>query len=68
MAFEFMDRRKEKGYEKFNDIGGDFTDMLRVADSLRDDVKLIFTGHSENVGDTINEYWTLKTIGNNICL
>lgn len=63
MAFEFMDRRKEKGYEKFNDIGGDFTDMLRVADSLRDDVKLIFTGHSENIGDTMNEYWTLKTIG-----
>ena len=63
MAFEFMDRRKEKGYEKFNDIGGDFTDMLRVGDSLRDDVKIIFTGHSENVGDSINEYWTLKTIG-----
>lgn len=63
MAFEFMDRRKEKGYEKFNDIGGDFTDMLRVADVIRDDIKLVFTGHSENVGDTMNEYWTLKTIG-----
>ena len=63
MAFEFMDRRKEKGYEKFNDIGGDFTDLLRVADIIRDDLKLIFTGHSENVGDTMNEYWTLKTVG-----
>lgn len=63
MAFEFMDRRKEKGFEKFNDIGGDFTDLLRIADDVRDDLKLIFTGHSENVGDNINEYWTLKTIG-----
>lgn len=63
MAFEFMDRRKEKGFEKFNDIGGDFTDLLRVADIVRDDLKLIFTGHSENVGDNMNEYWTLKTIG-----
>lgn len=63
MAFEFMDRRKEKGYEKFNDIGGDFTDLLRVADIVRDDLKLIFTGHSENVGDAMNEYWTLKTVG-----
>lgn len=63
MAFEFMDRRKEKGYDKFNDIGGDFTDLLRVTDAIRDDIKLIFTAHSENVGDAMNEYWTLKTIG-----
>lgn len=63
MAFEFMDRRKEKGFDKFNDIGGDFTDLLRVTDSIRDDIKLIFTAHSENVGDAVNEYWTLKTIG-----
>lgn len=63
MAFEFMDRRKEKGYEKFNDIGGDFTDLLRVTEVIRDDLKLIFTAHSENVGDAMNEYWTLKTIG-----
>lgn len=63
MAFEFMDRRKEKGFDKFTDIGGDFTDLLRVADIIRDDIKLIFTGHSENVGDAMNEYWTLKTIG-----
>lgn len=63
MAFEFMDRRKEKGFDKFNDIGGDFTDLLRVTEVIRDDIKLIFTAHSENVGDTVNEYWTLKTIG-----
>lgn len=63
MAFEFMDRRKEKGFDKFNDIGGDFTDLLRVTDSIRDNIKLIFTAHSENVGDAVNEYWTLKTIG-----
>lgn len=63
MAFEFMDRRAEKGYDKFNEIGGDFTDMLRLADSLRDDIKLIFTAHSENTGDMMNPHWTLKTIG-----
>lgn len=63
MAFEFMDRRKEKGYEKFNEIGGDFTDLLRTADSLRDDLKIIFTSHSENTGDSMDQHWTLKTIG-----
>lgn len=63
MSFEFMDRRTENGYSKFNDIGGDFTDLLRIADFIRDDIKLIFTGHSENVGDLMNPHWTLKTIG-----
>lgn len=63
MAFEYMDRRKETGFNKFSDIGGDFTDLLRSADMLRDDMKLIFTAHSENVGDAMNPHWTLKTIG-----
>ena len=63
MAFEYMDRRKETGFNKFSDIGGDFTDLLRSSDILRDDMKLIFTAHSENVGDAMNPHWTLKTIG-----
>ena len=63
MAFEYMDRRKETGYQKFSDIGGDFTDLLRSADGLRDGMKLIFTAHSENVGDTVNPHFTLKTVG-----
>lgn len=63
MSFEYMDRRKETGYQKFSDIGGDFTDLLRTADILRDGMKLIFTGHAENVGDAMNPHWTLKTIG-----
>lgn len=63
MGFEFMDRRNEKGYDKFNSIGGDFTDLLRTADNLRDDLHLIFTAHSENTGDAMNPHWTLKTIG-----
>lgn len=63
MCFEYMDRRSEVGFQKFNDIGGDFTDLLRLADTLRDDLNLIFTAHSENTGDAVNPHWTLKTIG-----
>lgn len=63
MGFEFMDRREEKGYEKFNSIGGNFTDLLRTADCLRSDIHLIFTGHSENTGDVMKPHWTLKTVG-----
>lgn len=63
MSFEYMDRRKEVGFQKFSDIGGDFTDLLRSADILRDDIKLIFTAHSENTGDAMNPHFTLKTVG-----
>lgn len=63
MAFEYMDRRTETGFQKFNDIGGDFTDLLRLADDLRDDVKIIFISHSENTGDALNPHWSLKTVG-----
>ena len=30
MSFEYMDRRSETGFQKFSDIGGDFTDMGEV--------------------------------------
>lgn len=63
MSFAYMDRRSETGFQKFSDIGGDFTDLLRLADSLRDDLKLIFTSHSENTGDSMNPHYSLKTVG-----
>lgn len=63
MAFEYMDRRKETGFQKFSDIGGDFTDLLRSADGLKDGMKLIFTAHSENVGSSDTPHYTLKTVG-----
>lgn len=63
MAFEYMDRRDETGFKKFSDIGGDFTDLLRLADDLKDGTKLIFTAHSENTGDAMNPHFTMKTVG-----
>lgn len=63
MSFDYLDRRSETGFQKFSDIGGEFTDLLRVADTLRDDIKLIFTAHSENYGDAVNPKWGLKTLG-----
>ena len=36
---------------------------MRLADELRDGVKMIFTSHSENTGDAITPHWTLKTVG-----
>lgn len=63
MAFDFLDRREETGFKKFSDIGGDFADLLRSVDDLRDDLKVIFTSHSENVGDAMNPKFSMKLVG-----
>ena len=38
-------------------------EILRYADVMREDCKMIFLTHSENVGDTMNPKYTIKTIG-----
>lgn len=37
--------------------------MLNTALSLRDDLKIIILSHIENLGDTLNPQWKLKTAG-----
>ena len=37
MAFEYMHRAKEKGYEKFTDIGSNFFNLTETAINLPDD-------------------------------
>lgn len=63
MSFDFLDRRDETGFKKFSDIGGEFVDLLRAVDNLRDDIKVIFTSHSENVGDAMNPKFSMKLVG-----
>lgn len=60
IANEFMRRAKEKGYEKFTEIGSHFFEILSKAQSLRDDLNIIFLHHIEvtDLGKT-----KAKTIG-----
>ncbi len=37
--------------------------MLDAALALRDDLKVIMISHIENLGDTLNPQWKLKTAG-----
>lgn len=63
MAFEAMDRAKEKGFEKFTDIAQKFYSILKSSISMRDDLNIIVSCHAENVGDGLNPIYKIKTIG-----
>lgn len=61
MANEFMRRAKEKGYEKFTEIGQNYWNFINFCRSLPDDVVVYFLQHVETGADgsTIKA----KTIG-----
>ena len=63
MAFEAMDRAKEKGYEKFTEMAQHAYSVMKNAMNLRDDLYIIVSTHSENMGDKINPYYKIKTLG-----
>lgn len=60
MAFEYMHRAKEKGFEKFTDIGANFFNLTQTAVTLPDDKIVYFLFHIERTKDG-NE--KCKTIG-----
>lgn len=60
MAFEYMHRAKEKGYEKFTDIGANFFNLTQTAAALSNDKIVYFLFHIERTKDG-NE--KCKTIG-----
>lgn len=63
MGFEAMDRAKEKGFEKFTDIAQKFYSILKIAISMRDDLNVIVTCHSENIGTPDDPQLKIKTLG-----
>ena len=60
MAFEYMHRAKEKGYEKFTDIGSNFFNLTQTAINLSDDKIIYFLSHIERTKDGTEK---CKTIG-----
>ena len=63
MGFEAMDRAKEKSYDKFTDMAQHVYQVLKTAMNMRDDLNIVETTHSENIGDRINPYYKMKTLG-----
>lgn len=63
MAFEFFNRALEGGWDKFNEIGKNFADVLIKPRSLRDDLFVVFMSHIEDVGGQFDTKQKMKTIG-----
>lgn len=63
MGFEAMDRAKEKSYDKFTDMAQHAYQVIKAAMSMRDDLYVIVSTHSENTGDRLNPYFKMKTLG-----
>jgi glycosyltransferase involved in cell wall biosynthesis len=63
MSFEVMERANEKGWDKSTQIAKHYYDMLEAVLALKDDLKVVILSHTENLGDTLNPQWKLKTAG-----
>ena len=63
MGFEYMDRAQEKGFQKFTDIAQKFYSVLKAGMTMRDDLNVIMTCHSENVGTADDPQLKIKTLG-----
>lgn len=60
MSFEFMQRIKEKGWDKFQDIALHFYNVIQETRQLRDDMNVFFMGHIAEKDDGLKG---LKTVG-----
>ena len=63
LSYEFVDRATEVGYTKFTELAQHAMEILRYAEKMRDNCKMIFLTHSENVGDVMNPKYVIKTVG-----
>lgn len=63
LSYEFVDRSTEVGYGKFSELAQHLMEILRYSEQMREDCKMIFLTHCENVGDALNPKYVIKTIG-----
>lgn len=60
MSFQYMRRLKEKGWEKWDDIQGDFFNIIKHVDDLPEDVIVYFLSHIQRDENGIEK---MKTMG-----
>lgn len=63
MSYEFMERAKERGFDKFTEIGKHMFDVLVCPDTLRNDLTVVFLAHCEDISSTNGSKTKMKTIG-----
>ena len=60
MTAEYMRRIKEKGYEKFNDLGWDTYDLITMLRGLREDLTIVVMSHVEEAQNPNTGEWKTK--------
>lgn len=60
LSDEFMNRAKERGYDKFTEIAQHYYQIIQTAQRLREDLNIVFLSHSERKDDGTTK---VKTIG-----
>lgn len=60
LSFPMMRRIKESGWDKWNDIQGDFFNIIQACDDLPDDVIVYFLSHLQRTDDGHEK---IKTVG-----
>lgn len=60
MSFPYMQRLKETGWDKYNDIQSDYFQLIDLADNLPEDVTVYFLSHLQVMDDGRQK---IKTIG-----
>ena len=69
LSFEYMERAKEGGWDRFNDIGQSAYFLFTRAKILRDDLTVFFLAHIEEGIDAYGNTKTrIKTVGEKFCL
>jgi|ERR1035437_34649 hypothetical protein len=63
MAYEFMAKAKEKGYDKFVSLAENFFNVIKTSQGLRADITVIILSHSEDVIANGSTKTKIKTIG-----
>jgi GTPase SAR1 family protein len=63
MASEFMEKAKEKGFEKFNSMALNFYSILKTSGELREDLTIILLCHTEDNIIDGEKSTTIKTLG-----
>lgn len=64
MIDDEFNRMKEKGFDKWQDMAYSIYDIINIANTLREDLTIIFVAHSQTERDDTGFYFTrIKTSG-----
>lgn len=63
LTYDTFDKASEKGYDKFTNLAKSYFDLIHKAETLRDDLTVVFVSHLENTGTEMDPIYRLFTTG-----